>query len=74
MKFTEAMIAWNPGTEEILVGLWPDATGWSDAYSFTAGACDTALHKMQPGGQRAMLMTCFNGTVNLAAVRLTGCG
>ena len=63
MKFTEAMIAWNPGTDEIVVGLWPDTTGWSDGYSFTAGACNLALHKMQPDGQRAMLMICFNTCV-----------
>jgi hypothetical protein len=63
MKFTEAMIAWNPGTDEIAVGPWPDSTRWSDAYKFTTGACLMELHKMQPETQRAMLFIHFNTIV-----------
>jgi hypothetical protein len=63
MKFTEAMIAWNPGTDEIAVGPWPDTTRWSDAYTFTTGACLAALHELEPDARRAMLMTDFNTCV-----------
>jgi hypothetical protein len=63
MRFTEAMIAWNPGTDEIAVGRWPDTTRWSDAYTFTTGACLASLHGMAPDAQRAMLMTDFNTCV-----------
>lgn len=34
----ECMIAWNPD-EEIEVGPWPDETGWSRRFRYTAGAC-----------------------------------
>ena len=63
MKFTQAMIAWNPGTDEIAVGLWPDTTGWSDAYKSTTGACLAELHEMQPVAQRAMLFIHYNTIV-----------
>ena len=63
MKFTEAMIAWTPGTDRIAVGLWPDETHWSRDYLFTAGACDLALHRMSSDARRATLMVHFNTCV-----------
>lgn len=41
----ELMIAYNPGGQ-IKVGPWPDKTHWSDDYSFTTGACYSAVRKM----------------------------
>lgn len=38
MKLLDAGIGWNPGTNQIGVGPWPDLTGWSDRYAFTNGA------------------------------------
>ena len=46
MQASEAMIAWTPTSYrhsamagKMLVGPWPDRTGWSDPYSHTVGAC-----------------------------------
>ena len=33
MKPVEAMYGWNPDSNEIDVGPWPDTTGWSDRYT-----------------------------------------
>ncbi len=63
MRFTKAMIAWNPGTEDIVVGPCPDADGWSDRYMSTSGACFTPLHSMSPENQRALLFINFNKIV-----------
>lgn len=30
------MLAWNPGTDQVEVGPWPDKTQWSDRYECTA--------------------------------------
>jgi hypothetical protein len=45
MKYTECMIAYDPDTDNIKVGPWPDETGWSDKYLFTVGACYLKMHK-----------------------------
>jgi len=45
MKSAKAMIAWNPNTNEIKVGPWPDSTGWSKNYSMTSGACYLSRHR-----------------------------
>lgn len=63
MKVTEAMIAWNPYTDQIEVGPWQDSTGWSDRYRMTSGACEMALHKMKPEMQIAMLFIHFHAAV-----------
>ena len=39
MTYREAMLAWNPGTDQIKIGPWPDQTGWSDKYNYTVGGC-----------------------------------
>ena len=41
----ETMIAWNPDSEDIRVGPWPDKTGWSDNYDSTDGAFETFWHE-----------------------------
>jgi hypothetical protein len=39
MKYEECMIAYDPNSNRIRVGPWPDRRGWSDDYIFTVGAC-----------------------------------
>ncbi len=63
MKFTEAMIAWNPGTAQIEIGSWPDNDGWSKRYLATTGACEASLHEMTEDQQIAMLFIHFNTVV-----------
>jgi hypothetical protein len=60
MKYLEAMIAWNPGTDKIMVGPWPDDTGWSSDYRHTEGACTAILHDLQPDRLLANLFILFN--------------
>ena len=38
MKLLDAGIGWNPGTDQVEVGPWPDRTGWSYRYDYTNGA------------------------------------
>jgi hypothetical protein len=63
MKMMEAMIAWDPHTDRIKVGPWPDYRGWSDDYHLTTGACYMIRHKMLVGKQQAMLFIDFNTIV-----------
>lgn len=30
MKIEDVVIAWNPRSDHVKVGFWPDNTGWSD--------------------------------------------
>lgn len=40
------MVAWNPGEpDSVLVGPWPDTTGWSNSRHFTDGCCWTARQR-----------------------------
>ena len=63
MKFLEAMIAYNNGTDEIKVGPWPDRTGCSDSYDATVGACETAIHELTPDQQLVALFNRFHTAV-----------
>ena len=63
MKFTEAMICWNPDTDEIAVGPWPDYTRWSNKYLASTGACETRLHDMDEAQRGRMLFIHFNTIV-----------
>ena len=63
MKFTEAMICWNPDTDEIAVGPWPDQTGWSKQYLASVGACEARLHDMDEAQQGRTLFIHFNTIV-----------
>lgn len=45
MKLLEAMLAWDPGTDRVKVGPWPDQTGWSDEYQCTSLATYTVFHE-----------------------------
>lgn len=38
MKITQGMFAWNPGTDLVAAGPWPDTTGWSEDYTKVGGA------------------------------------
>jgi hypothetical protein len=57
------MIAWDPWSDRIAVGPWPDRTGWSDSYARTVGACFTSLHKMNRRERERMLFIEFNAIV-----------
>lgn len=63
MKFTEAMVAWDPDTGGVRVGPWPDRTGWSDSYPMSAGACETCVHTMTPDQRLAQLFIMFHALV-----------
>ena len=63
MKFTEAMICWNPDTDEIAVGPWPDKTDWSKRYLMSDGACEFRLHDMDEAQRGRMLFIHFNTIV-----------
>lgn len=70
MKAIEAMIAWTPASYQhsamagkILVGPWPDQTGWSDPYSHTVGACFLANHKLRGNSMIARIFLDFHTAV-----------
>jgi endonuclease YncB( thermonuclease family) len=63
MKFLEAMIAWNPNTDEVDVGPWPDRSGWSRRYRRTVGACFTELRDMSGEERERRLFIDFNTLV-----------
>lgn len=46
MKAKECMFAWNPNSNDIEIGPWPDSTGWSDKYRMTGGATYSHLRSM----------------------------
>jgi hypothetical protein len=55
MKAKETMICWNPNSNQIKAGPWPDTTGWSRGYAFSGGACLAEVHKMTEGQISMML-------------------
>lgn len=63
----EWMVAWTPsdleGGPAICVGPWPDRTGWSDRFEFTAGNCDLDRHGWERGRQLLAMMLDFHGAV-----------
>lgn len=46
MKAKECMIAWNPDSNEIEVGPWPDQTKWSRPYRKSGGAAYLHIQEM----------------------------
>ena len=56
MKLLDAGIGWNPETDQVEVGQWPDYTGWSDRYTHTNGACAPA----QDAADMRLLMLFIN--------------
>jgi hypothetical protein len=63
MRYREAMIAWNPGTDEIEVGPWPDRTRWTDPYICTTGACESRTDEMSPTQHIGMVFIHFHSIV-----------
>lgn len=62
----ECMIAWNPNTDQIAVGLWPDRTRWSRHpvnLQRTTGACFGHYHKMTEFQRLMMLFVDFHTCV-----------
>ena len=60
MKQLEAMYAWNPETEDVTVGPWPDETGWSERFEPTEGACMAELRGMPSAARLARLIIEFH--------------
>ncbi len=53
------MVAWtvpSGGLAAVEVGLWPDETGWSDAYELTTGFCDSFFHELSREQQAQALL------------------
>lgn len=40
------MIAWNPQSDQVKVGEWPDKSEWSRSYLMTGGFCYTHVRNM----------------------------
>ena len=58
------MVAWNPGKpEEVMVGPWPDKSGWSRPFLFTSGCCYVERQKMQRSMQRTLMFIDFHTLV-----------
>jgi len=45
VKLKEIMFAWNPNSDEVKVGPWPDKKNWSKGYTMTGGACYSKVAK-----------------------------
>lgn len=63
MKYTASMIAWNPYSNHIKVGPWPDTNNWSFKYRMTCGACNLEVHSLTADQQLANLFIHFNNIV-----------
>src|SRR5437868_2104172 len=59
----EWMVGWNPGSGEVEIGPWPDATRWSDCYQMTSGCCYSARHALSADGKAMMLFIDFHTLV-----------
>lgn len=61
------MVAWTPEGREfcggpsgsILVGPWPDMTGWSEKYMLSTGYCDAGFEKKSTKQQTQILRNLF---------------
>ena len=60
MKLLDVMIAWNPGTDQIDVVLWPDKSRSAVALRWTAGACNNEWKTATPEGRLMLLFVHFN--------------
>jgi hypothetical protein len=63
MRYTEIMVAWDPGTDRITVGPWPDRTGWSDRYRYTGAACFADVHRLGPKALAIRVLSDFHAIV-----------
>lgn len=70
MKYLESMIAWTSPDHDwkgtggkIEAGPWPDKTGWSDKYFYTAGACDSHVHKFTPEKLAVVMFSNFHAII-----------
>lgn len=63
------MVAWNFAREqdgsqfEVMVGPWPDKTGWSRKYRYTSGCCYTNRREMTVAGKVAMMFIDFHSII-----------
>lgn len=72
MKYKDVMYAWSPDDlmfrgrktiGEIKVGPHPDKTGWSDAFSYSAGSCFLETKKLKGPALIARIFIDFNTLV-----------
>lgn len=56
MTLRECFIAYNPRTDEIMVGPWPDTTGWSDRYRYSWGGGDAEVWHAETRRELAQLL------------------
>ena len=47
MRFKECLIAWNPNSNQVKVGPWPDPYNWSGKYTMTGGAANLDVRSME---------------------------
>lgn len=63
LPLTEAMIAWQPRTDRVKVGPWPDESGWSDDFLMTGGACYRDVLEMDEATRRRYALNLFHTLV-----------
>jgi hypothetical protein len=52
---TNGMLCWDPGTDRVEVGPWPDTTGWSNKYERSTLACYHDIRKEFLSERRAII-------------------
>lgn len=57
------MLCWNPGTDQVEVGPWPDKTGWSKKYRMSVLAPMASVHNERNSEKRKLIV--FVHTVHL---------
>lgn len=65
MKLSEALIAWNPNSDEVKVGplIRRDEPDWAYPYDITAGAAYVAVREMTGVDAKRHVMSTFIGAV-----------
>lgn len=62
MKWSEAMVAWNP-RGDIRVGPWPDRSGWSQGLRCSEGACRSSNRKASKRDRQLNVLAEFHTIV-----------
>lgn len=72
LRYLEAMIAWTPRSEaeghrstvgQVMVGPWPDRTGWSDAFACHGGGAEVTEHLPSKARVTTMVLRDFHTLV-----------
>lgn len=51
------MLCWNPGTDQVEVGPWPDKTGWSKKYRMSVLACELVVQELSFEARKRVVFT-----------------